>query len=197
MLSEFFESRVRIQALRDGPAGSLLESFAQALSQAGYVRRIARRYLRAGEHFIYWTDRHGMPLGKVNEQSFARFQHHLSRCGCPYYGHADHLRVGRGARMFLTYLQGTSIITPPSSVKPTSRDPALLRRPSFERRRDFNPHEQRAAQRAPPDGRPRTNWSPSRLFVFSQHRLVCRLKLPHCRNTSRFHHVVRSLFSPA
>ncbi len=43
MLSEFFESRVRIQALRDGPAGSLLESFAQALSEAGYVRRIARR----------------------------------------------------------------------------------------------------------------------------------------------------------
>jgi hypothetical protein len=31
MLSEFFKSRVRIQALRDGP-GSLLESFAQALS---------------------------------------------------------------------------------------------------------------------------------------------------------------------
>jgi hypothetical protein len=31
MLSEFFASCARIQALRDGPAGSLLESFAQAL----------------------------------------------------------------------------------------------------------------------------------------------------------------------
>jgi integrase/recombinase XerD len=126
MLSEFFESRVRIQALRDGPAGSLLESFAQALSEAGYVRRIARRYLRAAEHFIYWTDRHEMPLCKVNEQSFARFDRHLSRCRCQHYGHADQWTVGRGARMFLTYLQDTSIITPPSSVKPPIHDPALL-----------------------------------------------------------------------
>src|SRR5260370_17599562 len=70
MLSEFFESRVRIQALRDGPAGSLLESFAQALSEAGYVRRIARRYLRAADHFFYWTDRHVMPLRKANHQFF-------------------------------------------------------------------------------------------------------------------------------
>src|SRR5215469_4567440 len=77
MLSEFFKSRMRIQALRDGPAGSLLESFAQALSQAGYVRRVARRYLRAAEHFLYWTDRSGILLCKVNEQSFARFNHHL------------------------------------------------------------------------------------------------------------------------
>jgi len=126
MLSEFFKSRVRIQALRDGPAGSLLESFAQALSEAGYVRRIARRYLRAAEHFIYWTDRHGVPLCKVNEQFFARFDRHLSRCRCPHYGHTDQWTVGRGARMFLTYLPDTSIITPPSSVKPTIHDPALL-----------------------------------------------------------------------
>ena len=126
MLSEFFESRVRIRALRDGPAGSLLESFAQALSQAGYVRRIARRYLRAAEHFIFWTHRHGMPLGKLNEQSFARFERHLSRCRCPHYGHADHWGVGRGARMFLTYLQDTSIVTLPPSAKPTIHDPALL-----------------------------------------------------------------------
>jgi integrase/recombinase XerD len=126
MLSEFFESRGRIQALRDGPAGSLLESFAQALSEAGYVRRIARRYLRAAEHFIYWTDRHGMPLCKVNEQCFARFDRHLSRCRCPHYGPAHQWRVGRGARMFLTYLQDTSIITPPPSVKLTIQDPVLL-----------------------------------------------------------------------
>ena len=126
MLSEFFESRVRIRALRDGPAGSLLESFAQALSQAGYVRRIARRYLRAAEHFLFWTDRNGMPVGKLNEQSFARFERHLSRCRCPHYGHADHWGVGRGARMFLTYLQDTSIVTLPPSAKPTIHDPALL-----------------------------------------------------------------------
>ena len=125
MLSEFFESRVRILALRDGPAGPLLESFAQALSEAGYARRIARRYLRAAEHFIYWTDRHSMPLCKLNEQSFLRFDRHLSRCRCPHYGHTDRWTVVRGARLFVTYLRDTSIISTPS-VEPPIHDPALL-----------------------------------------------------------------------
>ena len=114
MLSKFFESRVRIQALRDGPAGSLLESFTQALSEAGYATRIARRHLRAAEHFIYWTHRHGMPVCKLNEQSLARFDRHLSRCHCPHYGHADHWSLVRGARLFLTYLRDVRIITLPS-----------------------------------------------------------------------------------
>src|SRR5215469_15932866 len=125
MLSEFFESPVRIRALRNGPAGSLLESFAQALSQAGYVRRIARRYLRAAEHFLFWTDRYGMPVCKLNEHSFARFERHLSRCRCPHYGHADQWTVVRGAHMFVTYLRDTGSITPPS-VKLPIHDPALL-----------------------------------------------------------------------
>ena len=125
MLSEFFESPVRIRALRNGPAGSLLESFAQALSQAGYVRRIARRYLRAAEHFLFWTDRYGMPVCKLNEHSFARFKRHLSRCRCPHYGHADQWTVVRGAHMFVTYLRDTGSITPPS-VKLPIHDPALL-----------------------------------------------------------------------
>ena len=42
-----------------------------------------------------------MPLCKVNEQFFPRFDRHLSRCRCPHYGHADQWRFGRGARMFL------------------------------------------------------------------------------------------------
>ena len=125
MLSEFFESHLRIQALRKSPAGPLLESFSQALSEAGYARRIARIYLRAAEHFIYWTDRHGMPMCKLNEQSFAQFDRHLSRCRCPHYGHADHRRVVRGARLFVTYLRGTSIIST-RSVEPPIHDPALL-----------------------------------------------------------------------
>src|SRR6516225_3417840 len=51
-----------------------------------------------------------------------------SRPWCAYVpnGHADHWGVGRGARMFLTYLQDTSIVTLPPSAKPTIHDPALL-----------------------------------------------------------------------
>jgi integrase/recombinase XerD len=125
MLSEFFKSRARIQTLRDGSAGSLLESFSQALSEAGYATMIARRHLRAAEHFIYWTHRHGMPVRKLSEQSLARFDRHLSRCHCPHYGHSKQVRVVHGARLFLTYLQDTRIITLPS-VEPPVHDPAPL-----------------------------------------------------------------------
>jgi hypothetical protein len=83
MLSKFFESRVRIQTLRDSPAGSLLESFAQALSEAGYTTKTARRHPRAAEHFIDWTHRQGLPARKLNEPSLAGFE----RFALPKEGH--------------------------------------------------------------------------------------------------------------
>jgi integrase/recombinase XerD len=125
MLSEFFKSRARIQTLRDGPAGSLFESFAQALSETGYATFTARKHLRAAEQFIYWTHRHGMPVCKLNEQSLARFERHLSRCRRPHYGHADQLRAVHGACLFLTHLRDARIITLPS-LEPPVHDPALL-----------------------------------------------------------------------
>jgi site-specific recombinase XerD len=125
MLSEFFKSGLRIRALRDGPAGSLLESFAQALSETGYATMTARKHLRAAEHFIYWTHRHGMMVCKWNKQSLARFERHLSRCHCSYYGYAKRLEVVHGARLFLTHLRDARIITLPS-VEPHVQEPALL-----------------------------------------------------------------------
>src|SRR5712691_326423 len=109
MLSEFFKSRARIQALQNGPAGSLFEIFARALSEAGYATITARRHLRAAEHFTDWTHRHGMPVGKWNEQSLAGFDRHLSRCHCPHHGQTRHLAVFHGARLFLTYLRDARI----------------------------------------------------------------------------------------
>jgi integrase/recombinase XerD len=123
MLSDFFESHARIQALRNGPAGSLLESFAQALSETGYKTKTARGHLRAAEHFIYWTHRQGMPVRELNEQSLVGFERHLSRRHCPHYGHGDQLSVVRGARLFLTYLRDGRIITKKSIQ---AHDPALL-----------------------------------------------------------------------
>ena len=37
MLGKFFDSHLRVQALRDGPGGVLLEGFAQELFQSGYA----------------------------------------------------------------------------------------------------------------------------------------------------------------
>ncbi len=125
MLSKFFESRVRIHALRDDPAGALFEGFAQALSEMGYATITARRHLRAAEHFIYWTHRHGMPVRELNEQSLTRFEHHLGRCRCPRYGHAAPADVVHGGRVFLTYLRDTRLIAQ-CAVKPPDHDPVLL-----------------------------------------------------------------------
>ena len=47
MLEEFFESPFRIQELREGPDGRLLEGFAQELCKAGYAEITARRHIRA------------------------------------------------------------------------------------------------------------------------------------------------------
>jgi hypothetical protein len=38
MLEEFFDSPLRIQELRDGPAGHLLEGFAEELGQQATLR---------------------------------------------------------------------------------------------------------------------------------------------------------------
>ena len=47
MLAEFFELALRIQELRNGPDGRVLEEFAQELCQAGYAEITARRHIRA------------------------------------------------------------------------------------------------------------------------------------------------------
>jgi integrase/recombinase XerD len=57
-----------------------------------------------------------MPVCRLNEQSLARFERHLSRCRRTRYSHAKRLSVVRGARLFLTYLRDVRIITL-SSVK--------------------------------------------------------------------------------
>src|SRR5713101_4846892 len=105
MLSVFFVSRWRIHTLRDGPAGAVFDGFAQALSATGYSTITARRYLRAAEHFTHWTDRNGLPVREVNEESLARFGRHLGRCRCPHQGHADRESLTQGARVFLKYLR--------------------------------------------------------------------------------------------
>ena len=104
MLSEFFVAPWRIRALRDGPAGALLEGFAHALSQTRYAAITGRKHVRAAEHFIDWTDRHGLSVPDLNVQALERFGRHLGRCRC-HFAHANRIDVLNGARIFLTYLR--------------------------------------------------------------------------------------------
>lgn len=125
MLGKFFDSGLRVQELRDGPGGALLEAFARELSQSGYAEITARRHIRAAEHFVCWTNRKGIPVSDLNQQYLERFGHHLSRCQCAGYGHTHRLELCNGARLFLRHLQRAGVVTT-SVVEPTDRDPALL-----------------------------------------------------------------------
>ena len=126
MPSQSGKSCTRIRALRDGPETPLIESFAQALSEAGYATVTACRHLRAAKHFIYWAHLHGTPARELNEheQSLAGFKRHLRRCRCSHYGHSKQPRVVQGARLLLTYLRDARIIALRAS--PAVHDPALL-----------------------------------------------------------------------
>src|SRR5579884_1140390 len=106
MLTDPFESPARVQAIRDGPSGALLEAFAQVLVQERYAPITARRHFRAAEHFAHWADRTGMPIAGPLGPALDRFNRHLRRPGrCVRFGHTFRLQILSGARLFLTHLE--------------------------------------------------------------------------------------------
>jgi site-specific recombinase XerD len=125
MLSAYFAPHERrIRALRDGPAGALLERFAQTLFQIGYTTITARKHLGAAEHFIDWTNQRRLSVAELSEESLMRFGRHLGRCRCRY-RHADRMNVLYGARLFVNALREAGVIAMPA-IKDTVQDPALL-----------------------------------------------------------------------
>jgi site-specific recombinase XerD len=127
MLDQFFDSPFRIQTLRSGPSGPLLEDFAQKLASAGYAQISARRHIRAAEHLIYWADEEGIPPASVNGQIVPRFNDHLNRCRCPGFAHATGTRhvLLCGVRLFVRYLCGGGVDISCASESAT-QDPALF-----------------------------------------------------------------------
>jgi integrase/recombinase XerD len=123
MLSALFTAGSRIRALRDGPAGALLEGFAGALSELQYAAITARRHLRSAEHFIDWSRRHGLAVAAVDVHALAQFRRHLDRCRCVF-AHANRREVLGGARIFLTYLRDAQLI-PASALQRAEPDPPL------------------------------------------------------------------------
>ena len=105
--------------------GPCLKALRERLSEAGYATITARQHLRAAEHFIYWTDRHGMPVRKLNEQSLARFDRHLSRCHCSTRTAMREAESGPWCAPVPDLPARCRIITLPS-VEPPVHDPALL-----------------------------------------------------------------------
>lgn len=126
MLVDLFESAARIQALREGPSGTLLDAFAQVLVGSGYAPLTARRHLRSAEHFAHWADRRGMPITGRIGPTLERFRRHLQRGGrCRHFGHTFRLQILHGTRLFLEHLQDVGVIEA-SPVEPTvATDPLI------------------------------------------------------------------------
>ena len=121
MLEEFFDCPIRVQSLREGPCGPLLEGFAKELCKVGYAEIMTSRHIRAAERLIYWADREGILIANLTEKFLEHFDHHLrSR-----YGDAHRLDLLNGARLFLKHLRGTGVIAA-SVVESANQDPILL-----------------------------------------------------------------------
>ena len=125
MFEEYFDCPSRIQSLRDGPGGPLLEGFTRGLWQEGYAEITARSHIRAAEHLMYWTDREGIPISSSTTRLLERFDRHLDQCHCPGYGHSNRLQLLSGVRLFLKYLRDAGVITAPR-IESTAQDPVLF-----------------------------------------------------------------------
>jgi integrase/recombinase XerD len=111
MLTDLFESTARVQVVRDGPAGTLLAEFAQALVRDGYAEITARRHLRAAEHFAHWANHRGISVTGPRVSALARFARHLRRPGrCPHFGHTFRQQILQSVRLFLTHLEDVGCI---------------------------------------------------------------------------------------
>lgn len=126
MLSDVFESAARIEALREGPCGTWLDEFGQALGREGYAPLTARRHLRAAEHFAHWAARTRTPVAGPIEPALVRFTCHLQRPGsCRPFGHTFRLQILCGARLFLTHLQTAGVIDGSTSTPAVPRPPLI------------------------------------------------------------------------
>jgi integrase/recombinase XerD len=125
MITQYFKSRARIQALQNGRSGSLIEGFAQAMWDVGYAKITARRHIRSAEHFIYWANKVARSGSSWNEQLLPRSNDHLRRCKCPGFGHPKRSDLLRGARLFVGYACDTGIDVDHRS-RSAPQDPVLL-----------------------------------------------------------------------
>jgi integrase/recombinase XerD len=127
MLEKIFDASgsglVRVQLLRKGLHGSLLDSFSGELLHSRYANITARRHLRSAEHFANWASHHAKAVSEWNDSLLERFYRHLRQRRCSY-GHSEPVNQLTGASLFLGHLRATCIIDRPSA-DPSDR-PAVL-----------------------------------------------------------------------
>jgi len=83
MLETYFSAPKTLDRLRSGISGPYIDSFADALEQAGYASASAVRYLRAAGHLGHFLQRDGFALADIDPAILDCFRRHLTRCHCP------------------------------------------------------------------------------------------------------------------
>lgn len=122
MLSAFFDSAHRIQQLRNGPGGQLLDGFGRELSQSCYAKITSRIHIRSAAHFLYWAEHNAIEIASLNEASVTDFRRHLKHCRCPRHGSTHRVT---GTQLLLRYLRKAGIVTTVSPA-PAVQTSALL-----------------------------------------------------------------------
>jgi len=112
MLTHYYQSENFVEQLRSGPAGRYIDGFANTLWEAGYAESMARRYIRAAQHLIHWSESHHVSLAKMDDVQVKSFKRHLPRCRCPSYGCFDRQGLVRGAHLFIGYLRRINAVPP-------------------------------------------------------------------------------------
>jgi site-specific recombinase XerD len=106
MLSQFFESPVRIEAILGSPWATNIENFATYLFRSGYAETSARRHIRSAEHIAFWANRRGLPIKELDDAALERFGDHLPRCRCGRFSRVRPVEIIAGARLFLRNSNG-------------------------------------------------------------------------------------------
>ena len=127
MLVRYFRRPSRIEQLRSGAGGHLLEGFAKELSQGRYQWVAARKHIRAAEHFLHWIAHRNLSIASVEERYGQQFLDHLKRCCCR--GHHPPLEPQRqkySVDLWFVYLRHAGIVPTPTFVEPAVEAPMLV-----------------------------------------------------------------------
>lgn len=128
MLSTLSSYSRWLSQIRSTPASPFLDGFVGELIKAGYHTRTARMFVRGAAHFSLWLRCRGQSLIEHDVSEFHRFKRHFASCKCAGFRRSarrhSSRRHGRGAELFLGYLQDIGVIA--RSAPPVPQLPPLL-----------------------------------------------------------------------
>jgi hypothetical protein len=127
MLVRYFRRPSRIEQLRSGTGGHLLEGFANELSKGRYQWVAAGKHIRVAEHFLHWIAHRNLSTTRIKEGYTQPFLDHLKQCRCR--AHQPPLKPHRqkySVDLWFDYLRRVSIVPTPTVVETAVEAPMLV-----------------------------------------------------------------------